>query len=126
MTSIENEVFDDMLIGNFMKTVLHGDFHAAPLYPYIGEYLTKFADNGRAKTKQEVRDYLAEYRRRAPLSYLRHRLERKTMEAIRYRLEVDTLPYRIAAGTYHRLRNPRLILHDLGVIRRPEGSASAS
>jgi len=126
MTSIEHEVFDDMLIGNFMKTILHGDFHAIPLYPYVGEYLTKFADNGRVKTKQEVRHYLSEYRRRAPLSYLRHRVERRAMEAIRFRLQADTLPYRIAAGAYHRLRNPRLVLHDMGLSRRPESSPSAS
>ena len=62
MTAIENEVFDDMLIGNFMKTILHGEFHSVPLYPYIGEYLSKFADNGRAKTKAQVQEYLAEYR----------------------------------------------------------------
>ena len=124
MTAIENEVFDDMLIGNFMKTFLHGDFHSVPLYPYIGEYLTKFADNGRAKTRAEVRRYLAEYRRRALLSYLRHRLARAAMESVRFRLQTDSLPYRIAASTYHRVLNPRLVLHDLGVGRRPEGSTS--
>jgi hypothetical protein len=44
MTSIKNEIFDDLLIGNFMKTTLHnmdslhdGDFKYA---------VTKYADNG--------------------------------------------------------------------------------
>ena len=113
MISIENNVFDDMLIGNFMKTILHGRFNPTPLYPYIGEYLTKFADNGRAKSKAEVHRYLAEYRRRAPLSYLRHRIGRFAMESIRFRLRTDSTSYKIAAGAYHRMRNPRLLRHDL-------------
>jgi len=124
MSAIENEVFDDMLIGNFMKTILHGNFHNVPLYPYIGEYLTKFADNGRAKSRSEVRNYLAEYRRRAPLNYLRHRLARSAMESVRFRLQTDSLPYRIAASTYHRVLNPRLVLHDLGVGRRRDRATS--
>jgi hypothetical protein len=113
MISIENNVFDDMLIGNFMKTILHGRFNPTPLYPYIGEYLTKFADNGLAKSKAEVHRYLAEYRRRAPLSYLRHRIGRFAMESIRFRLRTDSTSYKIAAGAYHRMRNPRLLRHDL-------------
>lgn len=117
MIAIENEVFDDMLIGNFMKTILHGAFHDRPLYPCVGEYLTKYADNGRAKTKEEVREYLNQYLRRAPLAYLRHRLERATIEFVRFRLQQDSLPYRIAAGTYHRVRHPRLLIHDLGIGR---------
>lgn len=125
MTAVENEIFDDMLIGNFMKTVLHGEFHSLPLYPYIGQYLTKFADNGRAKTKDEVRSYLAEYRSRAPLAYLRHRLERAAIQAIRFRLQQDTLPYRVAAATYHRLRHPHLILHDLSAMRTSQGRSVA-
>ncbi|HJU09439.1 MAG TPA: hypothetical protein VJ728_01115 [Candidatus Binataceae bacterium] len=122
MTAIENEVFDDMLIGNFMKTILHGNFRSVPLYPYVGEYLTKFADNGRAKSRGEVRRYLAEYRRRAPLSYLRYWLARSAMESVRFRLRTDSLPYKIAASAYHRALNPRLVLHDLGVVRRRPGT----
>lgn len=63
MTAIEYEVFDDLLIGNFMKTTLHkmrslydGDFNFA---------VTKFGDNGRASTYQQLDNYVKEYRRRA-------------------------------------------------------------
>ena len=55
--------FDDLLIGNFMKTTLHkmsslydGDFNFA---------VTKFGDNGRVKTHREIDAYLNEYRGRA-------------------------------------------------------------
>lgn len=119
MTAIENEMFDEMLIGNFMRTVLHGDFRCAPLYPHIGEYLTKFADSGRARTIEEVDEYLAEYRRRAPLSFIRHRLERAAIEAVRFNLREDTLPYRLAAAAYHRMRNPALIRYDLAALPIP-------
>jgi hypothetical protein len=35
MTAIENESFDDMLGGNFMKATLHGSFpKQEPLYPH--------------------------------------------------------------------------------------------
>jgi hypothetical protein len=118
ITAIENEVFDDMLIGNFMKTILHGNFRSVPLYPYVGEYLTKFSDNGRVKSKAEVRNYLAEYRRRAPLSYLRHRMIRAVMQAVRFHMQSDSLPYKVAAVTYHHITHPRLVLHDLGIARR--------
>jgi hypothetical protein len=117
MTSIEYEIFDDMLIGNFMKTILHGKFRTAPLYPYVGEYLTKYADNGRARSREEVREYLGQYFRRAPLAYLRHRLERTAVESIRFRLRQDSLPYRIGAGAYHRIRHPRLLINDLGLAK---------
>ena len=48
MTCIEYEIFDDLLIGNYMKTTLHGD--VAGLYPDFSPYVAKFADNG-AKSK---------------------------------------------------------------------------
>jgi hypothetical protein len=63
MTAVEFEVFDDLLIGNFMKTTLHemrslydDDFNFA---------VTKFGDNGRVSTYHELDNYLKEYRRRA-------------------------------------------------------------
>ena len=63
MTAIEFEVFDDLLIDNFMKTTLHkmrslydDDFNFA---------VTKFGDNGRVSTYRELDNYWREYRRRA-------------------------------------------------------------
>jgi hypothetical protein len=67
MTAIDYETFDDLLIGNFMKTTLHkvdslygGDFNFA---------VTKWGDNGRAKSRREVDAYLREYRRRAGVDW---------------------------------------------------------
>ena len=57
-----------MLIGNFMKTTLH---NMRSLYESQFAFsVTKYADNGRAETEEEVRQYLAEYRRRAGRQYI--------------------------------------------------------
>jgi hypothetical protein len=72
MTAIEHEIFDDLLIGNFMKTTLHelgslydGDFNFA---------VTKFGDNGRVNTHREPDAYLEEYSRRAGADWYYSRL----------------------------------------------------
>lgn len=68
MTSIRYEIFDDVLIGNFARTTLHGDWGGRrgtdALYPDFGPFLTKYGDNGRARSAAELRDYFREYRRR--------------------------------------------------------------
>jgi hypothetical protein len=62
MVAVTNKVFDDLLGGNFMKTILHNiDSLYSPNFNYI---VGKFADNGCAETKAEIKAYLAEYRSR--------------------------------------------------------------
>jgi len=60
--------FDDLLIGNFTKTTLHGDWWGSrgtdALYPHFTPFVTKFGDNGGARTGAEIRAYFAEYLRR--------------------------------------------------------------
>ena len=58
MAAIEHEVFDDMLIGNFMRTTLHG---VDGLYPHFTPYVAKYADNAGAKSKAELRSYFGHY-----------------------------------------------------------------
>jgi hypothetical protein len=82
MTAVDCETFDDLLIGNFMKTTLHrfdslydrGEFNYA---------VTKFGDNGRAKTHREVDAYLREYRRRAGADWYYRRLYENTLDRVR-------------------------------------------
>lgn len=59
VTAIKNEIFDDMLIGNFMKTQL---INIKSLYPDFTPYVTKYADNGNAKSKTELDDYFRFYK----------------------------------------------------------------
>ena len=67
-----------LLIGNFMKTTLHG-LHE--LNEGRGSFIysvAKYADNGLAESNAEVEAYLAEYRRRAGVDYLISALEDKS------------------------------------------------
>ena len=67
MKSIEWEVFDDMLIGNYMKTTLIGDWPVRgnpALYPDFTPFVAKYADNGKAKTAEALRRYFEDYKRR--------------------------------------------------------------
>jgi len=81
MAAIDYEIFDDLLIGNFMKTTMHkmgslyeGDFNYA---------VTKFGDNGRVKTHREVDAYLREYRRRAGADWYYNLLYENLLDRVR-------------------------------------------
>jgi hypothetical protein len=60
MTAISYEIFDDLLISNFTKTVLHGGVRS--LYPDFTPYVAKYGDNGRAFSTSELQDYFRAYR----------------------------------------------------------------
>ena len=68
MKSVQFEIFDDLLIGNFMKTTLH---NMSSLYECDFNFLlTKYGDNGLAKTEVEVEEYLQEYKNRSGRQYI--------------------------------------------------------
>lgn len=101
MIAVEEEIFDDMLIGNFMKTTLHGTFPQTGLYPDFTPYVAKYGDNGRAKSEEELEQYFNAYRRRAPLDYFRHRFEKKSIETMRTLFAMDSALYRLVKGAYY-------------------------
>ena len=94
MRAVKFEAFDDLLIGNFMKTTLVGKWPGSRLYPDFTPYVSKYADNGLAKTTEELKNYFTEYRHRAPLDYLRHRINNNVANAVRTRLDSRS-------GLYH-------------------------
>ncbi len=64
MKAVRWRVFDDLLIGNFMKTTLHGIWEReAPqaLYPDFTPFVAKYADNGGARSSAELREYFEAY-----------------------------------------------------------------
>jgi hypothetical protein len=68
MKAVNYEIFDDLLVGNFMRTTFFGlnslyDHDFAPL-------LTKYADNGKAKTEEEVSRYINEYKKRVGRQFI--------------------------------------------------------
>jgi len=83
MTAVEYQIFDDMLIGNFMKTTLHGKFTHSGLHPDFTPYVGKFGDNGLARTEEELEKYFKEYRKRSPVEYILHRIEERSLETVR-------------------------------------------
>ena len=101
MTAVRHRVFDDMLIGNFMRTTLHGTVDPFALYPDFTPYVGKYADNANARTNEELRAYFGAYRRRDPVGYLRHRLERSAIDRFRSFVEPDAPLYRRARTIYH-------------------------
>jgi L-ascorbate metabolism protein UlaG (beta-lactamase superfamily) len=101
MTAVQHRIFDDLLIGNFMRTTVHGTSDASALYPHFTPYVGKYADNGGARTDEEVAAYLAEYRRRAPVGYLRHVLERESINAFRRAVPDDSRAYAAARRVFH-------------------------
>jgi len=106
VTALEYEIFDDLLIGNFMKTTLHGAWPESRLYPHFSPYVAKYADNGRARTPEELRVYFAEYRRQTgAFAFLRHRFATRASEVVRSALTVDSPAYRLARRAYWALRS---------------------
>jgi hypothetical protein len=101
MRAVEWEIFDDLLIGNFMQTTLHGRWPSSGLYPDFTPYVTKYADNGRARTDEELRAYFAEYRRRAGIAtWLRGTVEQRAKDGVRARMSADSSFYRTAKRVY--------------------------
>ncbi len=100
MTAIQYEIFDDLLIGNFMKTTLHGDWGAGRLYPDFTPFLAKYADNGRAKSEQELSRYFQAYRKRAVLDYLKYRFEKKAEAIYRSYVSESSIAHRLAKNAY--------------------------
>jgi hypothetical protein len=103
--AVEWEIFDDLLIGNYMTTALHGPWPSSGLYPGFTPWVTKYADNGRARTESELRAYFAEYRRRLGLTtWLRSSLEQRAKDSLRARLSADSPVYRRARRAYARAK----------------------
>jgi hypothetical protein len=109
MTAVRYRVFDDLLIGNFMKVTLHGD---ADLYPEFTPYVAKYADNGGARTEADLARYFAAYRGRDWVSFFRDQLDlnwfrplqANVSAAMRRSLGGDSAVFRAAKSAYHGVR----------------------
>jgi len=109
MKAIDARTFDDLLIGNFVRTTVHGPRTArSPLYPNFTPYVTKYADNGDARTRDELHAYFAAYRRRAPLEYFRHAVQAWAVDTARARLAPESRLHRAARGVYRAARRRRV------------------
>ena len=90
ITSIKHEIFDDMLIGNFMKTKL---INCKSLYPNFSPYVAKYGDNGLAKSQLELKNYFKYYKLNSA-DYWRDLLSINTENFLRSHISADTIIYK--------------------------------
>ncbi len=86
MTSINYEIFDDMLIGNYMKTKIIG---AKSLYPNFTPFVTKYGDNGGAKTFSDLQYYFDYYKINSA-NYWRDMLQYQSENVLRNYFDSDS------------------------------------
>ena len=92
MFAIRNDIFDDILIGNFAKFEL---VNVTSLYPDFNQYVTKYGDNGNARSKNELKQYFDYYKLNS-VNYWMDFLKVKTEEIIRTKLQDYKKIYSIA------------------------------
>jgi hypothetical protein len=104
ITAVRYEIFDDLLIANFVKTVLHGGVRS--LYPDFTPYVAKYGDNGRAFSVAELNDYFQSYREESGfqgwLDHVRVRSTRQMRRALLATLSNTPSLYRTARTAYRR------------------------
>tara|TARA_A100001011_G_scaffold400652_2_gene517228 strand:+ start:1449 stop:2786 length:1338 start_codon:yes stop_codon:yes gene_type:complete len=83
MNSIKYNIFDDLLIGNFMKVKL---LNIPSLYPDFTPYVTKYGDNGFARSKEDLENYFNYYKLNSA-NYWIDFLKLKSEQIIRNKIE---------------------------------------
>ena len=101
MESVRWEIFDDLLIGNYMRTTLH---KVPSLYPGFTPVVAKFADNGRAQTRAEVDRYHAAYARQDTARYLADAVAGASSTLLRRVLPADSAVLAAARRVYYSAR----------------------
>ncbi len=102
MAAVQHEIFDDLLIGNFMKTTFH---NVSSLYaPNFNYVVAKYADNGRAQSKSQVESYLRAYAARAPGEWLMQSILEKGAQTFRTYVRTDNRFYALGRSIYRSIR----------------------
>ena len=103
MKAINYEIFDDLLVGNFMRTTFFG---VNSLYDYdFNPLLTKYADNGGAKTEQEVHTYIQEYKKRVGRQFIFDTFLDKSAQILnRFLTNRDSKSRRLLKSLYHKIK----------------------
>jgi hypothetical protein len=73
LEAVTSGYFDDLLIGNFMKTQLHGD---ASLYPFVTPIIAKIGGNAHVYAMGDYLQFCWRYFRRNPAAFIKWRTQR--------------------------------------------------
>lgn len=102
--AVRMEVFDDVLISNFLRLTLHGNWGSAlapnVLYPHFTPWVVRYADNGGVRTPEALQEYFQQYRRRAPIASLLHHFEQEGVQRVRAMIQPGTPFFRAATRLY--------------------------
>jgi hypothetical protein len=101
MTSVKYQIFDDLLIGNFMRTTVHG---VNELYPDFTPYVAKYADNGKAQSQGELKEYFKFYSKIDPIRFIFHRVFQSSEGSFRKHFSPQTMAFQISRKIYHFLK----------------------
>ena len=103
MTAVRYEVFDDLLIGNFMKTTLHS---LESLNSGFSPTVPRYADNGRVNTRHELARYMLDYVMRAPGDMVKYHFWEQSEALFRRLVDPDTALFRTSKRVYHVVKGP--------------------
>jgi hypothetical protein len=81
MTAVRYNIFDDLLIGNFIKTTLHGK--VSSLYPDFSPYVAKYGDNGLAYSEEDLERYFRYYHELYGFRYWLAKMEFDSVNRVR-------------------------------------------
>lgn len=99
MTAIRYEIFDDLLIGNFMRTKL---YNIDSLYdPPVNFMIAKLGDNGGVETEAALRSYMNEYHRRSRGALMLHLFGEQAGRLFRRHVSRGTPAYDFARRLYY-------------------------
>lgn len=93
MQTIKWNIFDDLLIGNFMKTKVIG-FRGNQLYPIFNPIIPKYYDQAQITDKKELKKYFKFYKAKAPLDTLKDMLSYNSSMAARKYFKTDSKIYK--------------------------------
>jgi hypothetical protein len=100
MTCLDYKIFDDLLIGNFMRTTLHG---VEGLYPDFSPYVAKYGDNGGALSQAQLRHYFLHYFFRDPLGSMLKSMTTGSEQIMRAIVPENSGLFRTAKRMYYSL-----------------------
>jgi hypothetical protein len=101
LTAIEYNIFDDLMIGNFMKVTVHGE---ASLYPDFSPFVCKFGDNGGARSKDELSKYFKHYQYNFAWEQFRSSFAEKSTSAARLVIPRNSVAFNFAKSLYQRIK----------------------